>query len=381
MSDYIDVKINVFEHTDQRARLLESLTPAGLIKEILKEFDDIVGDAPEKYAIYLQGMDRPLTPTSTMAELDIQPHDTLVFDYVRQPIRKMLEPEDYAYLREETTGKVFDIQWQPAVIGRPDSDAGHNLILAVNVQSLPNARSVSRKHAQITFSEGRYYIEPLAEHNPAFLNGKEIPLNSKREIKNNDKLTIGHAKLTMAFETKRLSTSAAVKPKSQPVKIVSPPPNPVPAGQAVIVPPELNGEMNMPPTPAPVPVGQAVVEPSNLSATVLSLGKNPITSLVIENSSTPEKVGQKLTMLEYPFLLGRTLPLLSNENGISRRHAEITYDANNNKFYITDLKSTNGVTVDEVPIQPEEPVEIKPGSKLGFGIGFVLKFEIVSTVT
>src|SRR5664280_2078449 len=80
MSDYIDVKINIFEHTDQRARVLGSLTPAVLINEILKEFDDIIADAPEKYAIYLKGMERPLDSDCTIIQLDIQPHDTLVFD-------------------------------------------------------------------------------------------------------------------------------------------------------------------------------------------------------------------------------------------------------------------------------------------------------------
>ena len=39
-----------------------------------------------------------------------------------------------------------------------------------------------------------------------------------------------------------------------------------------------------------------------------------------------ENVGQKLAIKEYPFLLGRTLPLFSGEKEISRRHAEITYD-------------------------------------------------------
>jgi len=204
MSDYIDVKIDVFERVDQRARVLESLTPAGLIKEVLKEFDDITTDTPEKYAIYLKGMERPLNPASSMAKLDIQPQDILVFDYIRQPIRQMLDSKDYAFLRDETTGKVFDIQWQPAVIGRPDSDVGHNIILAVNVKLLPDGMTVSRKQAQITFSEGHYYIEPLAEHNPVFLNGKEIPLNSKREIKNNDRLAIGRTKISMVFETQQV---------------------------------------------------------------------------------------------------------------------------------------------------------------------------------
>lgn len=181
MDDYLDVEIDVFEFSAQHVRLRKEITIATLIQEIFKQFDDIVADAPEKYAIYLKGFDRPLNSSSTLKQLDIQPHDELVFNYVQQPIRQMLGQGDYAILREETTGKSYDIQWQPAVIGRPDSDAGHNIILAVNMLLLPNGMTVSRKHAQITFFGGRYFVEPLAEHNPVFLNDKEIPLNSKRK--------------------------------------------------------------------------------------------------------------------------------------------------------------------------------------------------------
>ncbi len=351
MSDYIDVKIDVFENADQRARILETLTPAGLIQEILKEFDDITADAPEKYAIFLKGMERPLNPGSTMTQLDIQPHDELVFDYVRQPIRQMLEPKDYAFLQEVVTRKVYDIQWQPAVIGRPDSDVGHNIILAVNVQLLPDGRSISRNHAQITFSEGRYYIEPLAEHNPVFLNGKEIPLNSKREIKNNDRLAIGRHKITMVFETQRAASPMAAELKSQ---------------DATMMPSSSMG---------PASVGQAMNAPAGRTAAVLSPDALPRTFLVVEKCSTAENIGQKLTVVDYPFLLGRTLPLLSGEKDISRRHAEITFDVPRNKFFITDTNSSNGVTVDGIGIRPEEPIEIKPGARLGLGNVLILRFE------
>jgi pSer/pThr/pTyr-binding forkhead associated (FHA) protein len=351
MTDYIDVKIDVFESTDQRARILESLTPTGLIQEILKEFDDITADSPEKYAIYLKGMERPLNPTSTMVQLDIQPQDELVFDYVRQPIRQMLEPKDYAFLEEVTTRKVYDIQWQPAVIGRPDSDVGHNIILAVNVQLLPNGRTISRKHAQITFSDGHYYIEPLAEHNPVFLNGKEIPLNSKREIKNNDKLAIGRHKINMVFETQRGGASPiAAEISSQDVTMM-------PSS-----------------SPAPTPAGYRVDAPAGRNAAVMPEALH-ITSLVVEKGTATENVGQKLLLKEYPFLLGRTLPLLSGEKEISRKHAEINYDAAKKKFFITDTNSSNGVTVDGVRIQPETPTEIKAGARLGLGNVLILRFE------
>jgi pSer/pThr/pTyr-binding forkhead associated (FHA) protein len=351
MDDYLDVEIDVFEFSAQHARLRKDITIATLIQEIFKQFDDIAADTPEKYAIYLKGVDRPLNSSYTLQELDIQPHDELVFNYVQQPIRQMLEPGDYAILREETSGKCFDIQWQPAVIGRPDSDAGHNIILAVNMLLLQNGMTVSRKHAQITISGGRYYVEPLAEHNPVFLNDKEIPLNSKREIRNKDRLAIGRHKITMVFETHRAAPSTGAEPKSQ-----------------------VASKMPSPP-PAPASAARAVSALGGIEATVLSTGKTPITFLEIEKCSKIENIGQKLTIVEYPFMLGRTLPLLSDEKEISRKHAEITYDAQMKKFHITDFNSSNGVFVDGVPIRPGEPAEIKPGTRLGLGQVVVLQFE------
>ena len=75
MDDYVDVKINVFEHAGQRARVRRSITVKTLIDEILKEFDDIDADSPEKYSIQLEGIEKPLNVNQTLAQLDIQPQD------------------------------------------------------------------------------------------------------------------------------------------------------------------------------------------------------------------------------------------------------------------------------------------------------------------
>ena len=352
MDDYLDVKIDVFEHTGQRARLRRSLTVTALIEEILREFDDIAADSPEKYAIYLKGFDHPLKPVETLAQLDIQPQDELVFDYVRQVIRRMLDARNYASLREEGTGKEFDIQWQPAVVGRPSTDVDHNIILAVNVQLLPDGKSVSRRHAQITFSEGRYFIEPLAEQNPVFLNGKELPVHSKREIRNGDKLAFGNNKLTMTFSTQsqRDSRSVAREPVSQPV--AQPASTPVPSSPLhETAPPFVDADA------------------TNLTPQVSSA------VLTIEASSVPSRIGNRIDLIAFPFVIGRLLTSLSTENEVSRKHAEITFDAKRNSFLITDLKSTNGVSINGQRIPPDMPHVITPGARIGLGSTLVLRFD------
>ena len=354
MNDYLDVKIDVFEHTGQRARVRKSLTINALIDEVLREFDDIAGDTPEKYAIYLKGFDNPLKVHETLTELDIQPQDELVFGYMRQVIRRMLDIEQYATLREESTGKEFAIQWHPAVIGRPSTEVDHNFILAVNVQLLPNGITVSRRHAQITFSEGRYFVEPLAEQNPVFLNGKELPFQARREIRNGDRLAFGNKKLTMTFFTSagNISHSTSKKPLHQET-----------------VEPALTTQS---PIFSQPPVTPAIDE----ERTMLSSHAVAV-DLIIEASSISEKVGQHIEVLTFPFTVGRLLTELSAENEVSHRHAEFNYDAERGLYTITDLHSTTGVTIYGLKIVPGVPHVISSGTRIGLGSVLKLRFELI----
>ena len=358
MAEYIDVKIDVFEHSDQRARVLESLTPTGLIQEILKEFDDITADSPEKYAIYLKGMERPLNANYTMTQLDIQPQDELVFDYVRKTIRQMLHPSQYAILREDTTGKTFDIQWQPAVIGRPTNEVDHDITLAVNVQLIPNGMTISRKHAQITYSDGKYYIEMLAENNLLILNGKEMPLNSRKEIRNGDTLLAGRNKVPFTFIAQQVAKPAAHEPRSQPIPHVAS--QPMPSQPAMV--------QSAPPPPS-VPAG-------DFEGTFIGMGESVASYLVIERATTKEQAGQRIDITAYPFTLGRTIPILSVEQEVSRRHAEVNFDPQTKMFTLTDLKSTNGVTLDGKKIEPSRPYEIRVGMRIGLGKVVIVRLEV-----
>ena len=97
--------------------------------------------------------------------------------------------------------------------------------------------------------------------------------------------------------------------------------------------------------------------------------------LVIEAGTDPSVLGQTIAIESFPYPLGRTHPLLNNENEVSRQHAEITVDPQGQKFYITDLKSTNGVTVDGKRIPTNVPIKIASGHRIGLGNILVLRFE------
>ena len=57
--------------------------------------------------------------------------------------------------------------------------------------------------------------------------------------------------------------------------------------------------------------------------------------------------------------------IVLDETGVSRRHALINYDGE--QYQVTDLKSTNGVFIDELRLSPETPHPWLPGENLRIG--------------
>ena len=357
MEGYIEVRLNVFEHTSQRARIKKTITVRGLIEEILKEFDDIGAETPEKYILQLKGMDKPLNPNQTLAQLDIQPQDELTLSYLHQTIRKMLDPKDHAILRMESSNLAFDIQWVPALIGRPSTDVNHNILLAVNMQLLAQGLTISRRHAQIIFQKGRFLIEPLAANNPVYINGKDLPFGQAYEIRPGDRIAFGQQKITCVFERKMhpVEDSTAQVTGQQTYQAAAQP----------VAEPEL-------PTPPVEAVPTSMVEHQTLTAEP----KTQPAFLVLEKCLTPTSLGQKLPVLAYPFLLGRVIPILSGESGVSRQHGEISFDAARGVFYYKDLNSTNGSTLNGNVVPADTVVEIHRGDRLGLGHNVVVRFEL-----
>jgi pSer/pThr/pTyr-binding forkhead associated (FHA) protein len=98
-------------------------------------------------------------------------------------------------------------------------------------------------------------------------------------------------------------------------------------------------------------------------------------ALVIEASSSPGRVGERIDLVAFPFIIGRSLASLSTENEVSRRHAEISFDTQRNSYYVTDLHSTNGVSVNGQRIPADVPQEISAGVRIGLGSTLVVRFE------
>ena len=108
---------------------------------------------------------------------------------------------------------------------------------------------------------------------------------------------------------------------------------------------------------------------------MLDMGAVKYSSLVVENATLPGSVGQRIDMVAYPFIIGRTLPMFTIEKGVSRQHAEINYDPQTGKFTFKDLNSTNGSKIEGVNITPQVAYEIKSGLRFNLGQDVVVRFE------
>jgi len=195
--EYILVTIDVFDQKGNQAKVRKNMTIGGVIEEILREFDDLDRRIPNAYAIYLKNHPQPLDRNRTLSQLDIQPRDELEFRYARRSQRESLLVDRKAYLHEESSRLVFELRWQPALIGRPDADPSHNELLAVNCEQLPDGLRVSRRHAQITADRGDFYIESLSPNNPTYLNEDE--LFDRQKLLSGDRIRVGRSQITFVF--------------------------------------------------------------------------------------------------------------------------------------------------------------------------------------
>jgi hypothetical protein len=199
LGDYIELSFNVFDQSGQRARVRLSLTISELIVEILREFDEGKQSDAEMYALYLNKGSIPLPRSRTLAQLDVQLNDELEFKHLGGSRRTLIPKEQQAYLLEDSTRRVYEILWQPALIGRPDIDPDHNELLAVNLASHRFGKRVSRRHAQILLEGGQYYIENQSSHNPTFLNDDPTPLAGKQLLKQEDRIRLGKSQIVLTF--------------------------------------------------------------------------------------------------------------------------------------------------------------------------------------
>jgi pSer/pThr/pTyr-binding forkhead associated (FHA) protein len=150
-----------------------------------------------------------LDPGRTLEQLGVAEGETLVLlerTELKTDAQMMIEAgervpiseENDVYLQSEREGHIYDITWQPAVIGRADrNDPSKNRLLALDLSGLRGGEYVSRLHACIIERGDQYLVESLNLRNPTYLNDEELEYATSYVLQPGDRLRVG--RITLIF--------------------------------------------------------------------------------------------------------------------------------------------------------------------------------------
>jgi pSer/pThr/pTyr-binding forkhead associated (FHA) protein len=92
--------------------------------------------------------------------------------------------------RGKSVGKQFLLSSAESHIGRWDADGG--IFPDVDLDSDDPEAKVSRRHARITFSDGKYLLEDLGSTNGTFINrGKRLSPGTRQPLSDGDEIIVG----------------------------------------------------------------------------------------------------------------------------------------------------------------------------------------------
>ncbi|MEZ4513862.1 MAG: FHA domain-containing protein [Chloroflexota bacterium] len=200
----LDVRIDVFEKTNQWAKPLLTLKPAELVEGVLLEFQELeyLSKVPADYYL-VQGEDGVPLEEGVPLSQQVVPEVRLRLVEAERPLpRGGRRPPGAAYLRDLETGRVYKLHWLPAIIGRPDKSQPHNELIAVNLESYKMGLRVSRRHVQITELNGRYFVESMSR-NPTVLKreGEDgvAVTEQKRPLQHGDIIQLARSNIAFKF--------------------------------------------------------------------------------------------------------------------------------------------------------------------------------------
>lgn len=200
----LELMIDVFEETGQRAMPLPTLMSSELVEAILQEFRELeyLGDSPAHYRLLKAADETPLNDEEPLRN-QLAPGSRLILVENEEPLpEKTARPSAPIYLRDQVSLKVFKLHWQPAIIGRPDKNQLHNDRVAVDLETYKTGLRVSRRHAQITEENGRYFIQSLSKNPTAIKRGDDEPIavtEEKRPLQNGDLIHLVRSNITLKF--------------------------------------------------------------------------------------------------------------------------------------------------------------------------------------
>src|SRR6266536_3529247 len=106
-----------------------------------------------------------------------------------------LQAEAKGYFISPSTGNVFPVFSNEALLGRFDSVTGQSP--EIDLTKEDQSRNISRRHARLVIKDGKFFIaEEIGTMNGTFLNGKRLPNGVLTPLKDGDELVLCRLGLT-----------------------------------------------------------------------------------------------------------------------------------------------------------------------------------------
>ncbi|MHB1001230.1 MAG: FHA domain-containing protein [Armatimonadota bacterium] len=258
------------------------------------------------------------------------------------------------FLLTSTPGEVaeeIDIAEQPRIVDSATRiehllHTGDNIISREFADVILNDPTVSRKHARIILDNSKCVIEDMGSTNGTYVKGEKLLPSVPTEISDGDEIKIGSTSLIIHLpEVDHVDDTVIDESTVEPVSDIA---VEKPADEILESGDEVSEDLE-----------QAVISP------VARLAGIADTSLAFDIIPGTNKIGRRS---------GNDIQI-STDPYVSGSHAEII--AEDGKFWITDVGSTNGTSVNGTRLMPGVRTEITDGSELTLGQTKV-KFEVVN---
>ena len=203
--DRVILTIQLNEQEKKQVNLRRNVQVQAFTEEIRRNFAFPKGD----YCLFRRGEEEPLDPGRTLAQYGLKDGDELIFKESPPTLKSRLvtsiERGDRmpisgsygAYLEEERHGQIFEIQWQPAIVGRIyQMSPSQNKLLAIDLSGVDGSEFVSRHHACVSEKGGQFFIESLNPRNPTYINDQALNYQQEHILQPGDRVRVGRIVLT-----------------------------------------------------------------------------------------------------------------------------------------------------------------------------------------
>ena len=190
-----------------RSATAEVIEPGDLIVISGEMFGDMIKANPEiavrmlrKQSIRLRETNRQLESLIAGGAMPAAGSGSAEASPPVPPTHGTLQAEAKAYFISPSTGNVFPVFSNEALLGRFDSVTGQSP--EVDLTKEDQSRNISRRHARLVVKDGKFFIaEEIGTMNGTFLNGKKLSNGVLTPIKDGDEITL--CRLVLNFKTPR----------------------------------------------------------------------------------------------------------------------------------------------------------------------------------